>query len=173
LDKLKYSNSYIDYCKNVRFFSESERKRVNNILKLLDGYSTEEKEFVITLLEFLSLQRMFEYRVSIYFPFDMIMNYTVFPLNGDTIRIGMVFPLKGDTINLGNEYVAAIPFCGLNTKYQPKLVLNGDTVKVSGGRNIFSEKTTKRGLIKKEGYITYFQYGEEQQILVKVEYYVK
>lgn len=161
LDKIMYSNSYIDYCKNIHLFSESENKRVNNILKSLDGYNTEEKEFVITLLEYVSLQRMFEDRLSIYFPFDMIMSSNT------------VFPLKGDTISFGEEYVASIPFCGFNTEYQPILVLDGDTVKVFGGRNTFSEKATKRGFVKKEGYITYFQFGEEQRLPITVEYYVK
>ena len=160
LDKLKHSNSYYDYCSHVYLFTESEKENINSILKSLDRYDMEEKKIVMALLEYLSLHSMLTMRLSNYFPFDRLIHYST-------------LPLKGDTISLGDEYVAAIPFCCFNTEYQSIFVLDNDTVEVVGKTNIFSEKTKKRGHIKKEGYITYFQLGKEKQLPVKVEYYVK
>ena len=172
LDKLRRSNLFYDYCGHVHHFSESEKDRINNILKSLDRADIGEKEFVIELLKFLSLQSLLENRLMNYFPFDQVVGKTSFPIKGDTIVIGMVFPLNGDTINLGEEYIAAVPFCCINSEYKSILVLDGDTVETCRNRNIFSEKTTKRGYVKKEGYITYFRNGE-QRLPVTVEYYVK
>jgi hypothetical protein len=160
LNKLKHSDLHYDYCNSVYLFMVSEKNGINNIIKSLDRNNTEEKEFVVALLEYLSLQSMLEMRLSNYFPFDRIIYNTV-------------FPLKGDTINFGDEYVAAVPICCYNTEYKPTFVLDGDTIETVRSRNIFSEKTTKRGHIKKEGYITYFQFGEEQRVPMTIEYYVK
>ncbi len=163
LDKLRSSDSYYDYFSHFYIFRVSETERINNILKSLDRYDAKEKEFVMAFLEFYSLQNMLKIQLREYYPFDRLVVYE------------KAFPLKGDTIRLGEEYVAALPIVVHNSAYKSTLVLDGDTLPVTGLLNTFSETPKKRGYVKKEGYITCFpeEGGGDKQLSVSIEYYVK
>jgi hypothetical protein len=160
LQKIMSQNDYSTYSDHIHVFSDSEEEIVNDILNSVEKYNNEEKKFVISLLECVSLQELLEQRLNRYFSFDKILHYPI-------------FPLKGDTIDFGGEYQASVPFCCFNSEYQPILILDNDTINISGVRNVFSEKATKKGNIKREGYITVNQRGKIITIPVKVEYYVK
>lgn len=161
LDKIRNSNSFYDYRSIKSFYHISKRDMIDDILRSFDKSNTKEKEFIISFLKYLSLEEMLSMRLKNYYPFDRMVIYE------------KAFSLKGDTIKLGDEYIAAAPIVMCNSEYDPTLVLDGDTFPVKNGLNTFSIITNKRGSVKKEGFITFFDKGEENRIPIVVEYYVK
>ncbi|HOR81058.1 MAG TPA: hypothetical protein PLF32_00190 [Bacteroidales bacterium] len=151
------------YFNHITNFYSVEKEQMKKILNSYNTYNEDEKLFLIKWLKYISLQRMYEERLLAYFPFDRV-------------KINQQYPLKGDTIRLGEIYSVAIPFCCFNSRFQPFLILDGDTLELEkdNSLNIFSEKTTKRGNIKREGFIIYGKYGNQyRKFPLKIEYYVK
>lgn len=151
---------YFDHITN---FYPIEKNQIINILHNYNSFNNDEKLFLLKWLKCISLQRTFEERLMAYFPFDRI-------------KINQKYPLKGDSVRLGEDYSVSIPFCCFNSQFEPILLLDGDTVELEKDNplNIYTEKTTKRGVIKREGYIIYGKWGDQiRKVPIKIEYYVK
>ena len=92
----------------------------------------------------------------------------------DEIEIGILH--KKDTIRLGESNIVEFGWLGriFNAEQPPILMFEGDTISTNLGYYIIKEESQKRGLVKREGYITCFHPRDGiVEFPFKYSYYVK
>ncbi|MBQ4478440.1 MAG: hypothetical protein II945_07505 [Bacteroidales bacterium] len=165
-------------------FYLKKNENIDNVKKYYEttiGYHSEDK------LVFNTLKRMSPQALP-YELFSKLLEYqfiaertkegytSFFWLDG----VGVNIISKQDTINLGEKYISEFVLSGdiFNKKQNPIIVMDGDTLMVYDnffyGSYQFIENTEKRGIIKHQGYMTFFHPSMGiTKLPIDFEYYVK
>ena len=160
-ENIFYSSQLMNYYDKIASRDSIETKVIFNTISSIKNKQSQDFILMSKLMEYRFIKKVIEH--SGYLSF--------FWLEG----LGINMFSKKDTIQMGEEYIAEFSYTGVifNKEQKPIVVLDGDTLDADLGYCKFNEKPQKRGLVKHEGYMTYFHSGGISKFPIKFEYYVK